>query len=274
MNGPALRLAGQVALITGGGSGLGLAILRRFVAEGARVGVLERDRGRVDELNAAYPDSVVAVAGDVRSYADNVRAVEAVLAKFGRLDCFIGNAAIWDHGATLVDRSGEELEQGFDELFGINVKGYLLGAKAAAPELIASEGSMIFTLSNSAFYSGGGGPLYTASKHAGVGLVRQIAYELAPRVRVNAVAPSGMASDLRGAAALGQQDQRIMDSRSPDAIKAILPLQFFPDPDDFVGPYLMLASRDDNRTLTGVMINADCGLGIRGIRHAAGGMNL
>ncbi|EGD59503.1 2,3-dihydroxy-2,3-dihydro-phenylpropionate dehydrogenase [Novosphingobium nitrogenifigens DSM 19370] len=268
------RLAGQVALITGGGSGLGLAILRRFVAEGARIGVLERDAGRVEALNTEFPDAVVAVAGDVRSYDDNLRAVEAVLDRFDRLDCFIGNAAIWDHGASLVDRSGEDLDKGFDELFAINVKGYLLGAKAAAPALIASEGSIIFTLSNSAFYPGGGGPLYTASKHAGVGLVRQLAYELAPKVRVNAVAPSGMASDLRGAAALGQQDQKIMDSRSPDAIRAILPLQFFPEPDDFVGPYVMLASRQDNRTLSGVMINADCGLGIRGIRHVAGGMQL
>jgi 2,3-dihydroxy-2,3-dihydrophenylpropionate dehydrogenase len=113
-----------------------------------------------------------------------------VLDRFGRLDCFIGNAAIWDHGATLIGRGGEELERGFDELFAINVKGYLLGAKAAAQALIASEGSIIFTLSNSAFYPGGGGPLYTASKHAGVGLVRQLAYELAPKVRVNAVAPA------------------------------------------------------------------------------------
>jgi 2,3-dihydroxy-2,3-dihydrophenylpropionate dehydrogenase len=185
------RLAGQVALITGGGSGLGLAILRRFVAEGARVGVLERDAGRVEALNTEFPDAVVAVAGDVRSYDDNLRAVEAVLDRFGRLDCFIGNAAIWDHGASLVDRSGEDLDKGFDELFAINVKGYLLGRESGGPALIASEGSIIFTLSNSAFYPGGGGPLYTASKHAGVGLVRQLAYELAPKVRVNAVAPSG-----------------------------------------------------------------------------------
>jgi NAD(P)-dependent dehydrogenase (short-subunit alcohol dehydrogenase family) len=63
----------------------------------------------------------------------------AVLDRFGRLDCFIGNAAIWDHGATLIGRSGEDLDKGFDELFAINVKGYLLGAKAAAQALIASE---------------------------------------------------------------------------------------------------------------------------------------
>lgn len=268
------RLAGEVVLVTGGGSGLGRAIVERFVAEGALIGVLERSEEKVDQLLRDFPGRVVAVAGDVRSTADNARAVAETVARFGRLDCFIGNAAVWDHGARLIDTADERLDAGFDELFGINVKGYLLGAKAAAAELVKSCGSMIFTLSNSAFYPGGGGPLYTASKHAAVGLVRQLAYELAPKVRVNAVGPSGMASDLRGPEALGQQNTRIMDSRSPEAIRAILPLQVFPTPADFVGPYVMLASRADNVTLSGVMINADCGLGIRGIRHVAGGLDL
>lgn len=267
-------LEGQVALITGGGSGLGRALVERFIAEGARVGVLERSAEKVAQLSADFADAVVAVGGDVRSLADNERAVAETVARFGRLDCFIGNAAVWDHGASLLDLPADRLPEAFDELFAINVKGYLLGAKAAAGALIRSEGSIIFTLSNSAFYPGGGGPLYTASKHAGVGLVRQLAYELAPKVRVNAVAPSGMASDLRGPQALGQQDTRIMDSRSPEAIRAILPLQFFPAPADFTGPFVMLASRTDNRTLSGVMINADCGLGIRGIRQVAGGLDL
>ncbi|MEX3788758.1 hypothetical protein [Paraburkholderia sp. BR14374] len=68
-----------------------------------------------------------------------------------------------------------------------------------------------------------------------------------------------------------------MDSRSPEAIASILPLQFFPEPADFTGPYVMLASRANNRVLSGVMINADAGLGIRGIRgirHVAGGLHL
>ncbi|MGE4482273.1 3-phenylpropionate-dihydrodiol/cinnamic acid-dihydrodiol dehydrogenase [Acidocella sp.] len=268
------RLAGQVVFITGGGSGLGLAIVERFVAEGAKLCVLERSPEKVMQLKTDFPEAVVAVAGDVRNYADNERVVNEALVKFGRLDVFIGNAGIWDHNASLLGMEPECLEAAYREIFDVNVKGYLLGARAAAPALIASEGSMIFTLSNAAFYPGGGGPVYTASKHAAVGVVRQLAYELAPKVRVNAVAPSGMASDLRGPMALGQETMRIMDSRSPEAIRAILPLQFFPAPEDFVAPYVMLASRTDNRTLSGVMINADCGLGIRGIRHVAGGLAL
>ncbi|WP_233872663.1 3-phenylpropionate-dihydrodiol/cinnamic acid-dihydrodiol dehydrogenase [Paraburkholderia adhaesiva] len=268
-------LDNDVALITGGGSGLGLALVERFLAEGARVAVLERSAEKVAALRERFSASeVVAVQGDVTSYADNERAVNAAVEAFGKLDTFIGNAAIWDHASSLVDLTPEQLDSGFGELFSINVKGYLLGAKAAARALIASEGSMIFTLSNSSFYPGGGGPLYTASKHAAVGIIRQLAYELAPKVRVNGVGPCGMASDLRGPASLGQQDLRIMDSRSPEAIASILPLQFFPEPADFTGPYVMLASRANNRVLSGVMINADAGLGIRGIRHAAGGLHL
>lgn len=267
-------LAGQSCLITGGGSGLGRALVARFVAEGAHVGVLERSPEKIAALESDFGGAVVAVRGDVADPAANEAAVTAMEQRFGALDCFIANAAIWDHGATLVGTGIHGLAAGFDELFAVNVKGSLLGAKAAAPALLRSRGSLIFTLSNSAFYPGGGGPLYTASKHAVLGLMRELAYELAPKVRVNAVAPSGMASDLRGPIALGQQDTRIMDSRSPEAIRAILPLQHFPDPSEFTGPFVLLASRENNQTLTGVAINADCGLGIRGIRHVAGGLDL
>lgn len=267
-------LQDESMLVTGGGSGLGLALVERFLQEGAQVSVLERVPEKVDALRQRFGEAVLAVQGDVTVYADNQRAVAAAVERFGKLDGFVGNAAIWDHGSSLLQLAPEALAQGFDELFAVNLKGYLLGAKAAAPALLESRGNMIFTLSNSAFYPGGGGPLYTASKHAAVGLIRQLAYELAPKVRVNGVGPCGMASDLRGPVSLGQGDLRIMDSRSPEAIASILPLQFFPQAADFTGPYVLLASRANNQVLSGVMIQADAGLGIRGIRHVAGGLEL
>ncbi len=118
----------------------------------------------------------------------------------------------------------------------------------------------------------GGGPLYTASKHAATGLIRQLAYELAPKVRVNGVGPCGMASDLRGPQALGQSETSIMQSHAGEIV-AIHRCKF-PQPADFTGPYVMLASRRNNRALSGVMINADAGLAIRGIRHVAAGLDL
>jgi len=180
-------LQGEVALITGGGSGLGWALVERFLEEGAQVAVLQRSKAKVDALNEHFGGKVLAIEGDVASYADNVRAVQATVERFGKLDCFVGNAGIWDHYADIVNTSGEQLEKAFDEIMGINTKSLILGAKAALDALIASEGSIIFTLSNSALYSAGGGPVYTASKHAGVGIMKELAYELAPKVRVNAV---------------------------------------------------------------------------------------
>ncbi|OTG94332.1 3-phenylpropionate-dihydrodiol/cinnamic acid-dihydrodiol dehydrogenase [Acinetobacter sp. ANC 3832] len=264
-------LEGEVALITGGGSGLGLALVERFLEEGASVAVLQRSREKVDALKARFGDRIVTVAGDVANFADNVRAVEATVERFGKLDCFIGNAGIWDHYADIVNMSGEQLEKAFDEIMGINTKSLILGAKAALNALIASNGSIIFTLSNSALYSAGGGPIYTASKHAGVGVMKELAYELAPKVRVNAVAPSGMNVNIKGAASLGQENLGLLDARDPEKIGRGMPLGFLPEPEDMTGSYVLLASRANNRPLTGVLINADCGLGIRGLRQPRAG---
>ena len=154
---------------------------------------------------------------------------------------------------------------------GINTKALILGAKAALDELVKSEGSIILTLSNSALYSSGGGPVYTASKHAGVGIMKELAYELAPKVRVNAVAPSAMNVNIKGAASLGQENLGLLDARDPEKIARGMPLNFLPEPEDMTGSYVLLASRQNNRALTGVLINAECGLGIRGLRQPRAG---
>ncbi|NRN26915.1 3-phenylpropionate-dihydrodiol/cinnamic acid-dihydrodiol dehydrogenase [Photorhabdus heterorhabditis] len=265
-------LEDQVILLTGGGSGLGLALVERFIAEGAKVGILELSAEKAAALVHCFGKDVCVIQGNVVSFEDNERAVAETVRCFGKLDCFVGNAGIWDHKISLLDASAEQIDKGFDELMAVNLKGYILGAKAALPALTASEGSMIFTLSGASWFSGGGGVLYTASKHGAVGMIRQLAYELAPVIRVNGVAPCGMPSDLRGPVALSQQDQSVIDSLSPEIIGAILPLQFTPQPEDFTGPYVMLASRANNRTLTGVMITADAGLSIRGIRQVTAGV--
>ena len=175
-------LDGSVALVTGGGSGIGRAIVARFVEEGARVGVLDRVPARAAQLRADFGDTVVAIPGDATRREDNARAVAETVRFFGRLDVFVGNAGVFDNFLSLADFPEERLSQAFDEMFAVNVKGYLLGAKAALPELSKTEGSIIFTASVAGFNSGGGGAIYTASKHAVVGLIRQLAVELGPRI--------------------------------------------------------------------------------------------
>jgi|TARA_B100000809_G_C15084116_1_gene510763 NAD(P)-dependent dehydrogenase (short-subunit alcohol dehydrogenase family) len=265
-NMPALEY--QVALVTGGGSGIGLGIVKRFVAEGARVMVLERVPERVTELESEFGGSVKAIQGDVTRLADNQRAVSEAVSAFGKLDIFIANAGVFDRFRRLDEIDDEILESAFDELFAVNVKGCFLGAKAALPELIKTQGSMTFTASGAGLNSLGGGTIYTASKHAVVGLVRQLAVESAPQVRVNAVAPGGVMTDLRGLESMDQAgesqfsqpgfDQRLSNNN---------PMEMAMQPEDLAGAYVYLSSRTDARAITGTILQVDAGSNLRWMRR-------
>jgi NAD(P)-dependent dehydrogenase (short-subunit alcohol dehydrogenase family) len=267
-------LQDEVVLITGGASGLGRAVVDRFLEEGAKLAVLDRTPDRLADLAGQRPDRLAVFAGDVREVADNQRAVEACVARFGRLDCAIGNAGIWDYSVSLDSLPAEQLGDAFDELFRINVLGYLNLAKAALPALVRSSGSLIFTVSNAGFDPAGGGPLYMASKHAVVGLIRQLAYELAPAVRVNGVAPGPIETDLRGAGALGQAERSIGSLNLSLVAAPNVPLGRVPATADYAGGYVFLASRRDSRPATGGVLNLDSGLGVRGMGRVAGGGKL
>jgi len=210
----------------------------------------------------------------VRNLGDNRRVVDDCVRAFGKLDCAIGNAGIWDYSCDLVSLEDDRIDRAFDEIFHINVKGYLLLAKAALPALVASRGSMIFTISNAGFYTEGGGPLYTASKHAAVGLVRQLAFELAPHVRVNGVAPGGIDTDLRGPEALGMSERSISALNLPQRAKATVPVGELPKAEDYAAAYVFFASRRDNVPATGSILNYDGGFGIRGLRRTSAGGDL
>ncbi|MBV1882086.1 MAG: 3-(cis-5,6-dihydroxycyclohexa-1,3-dien-1-yl)propanoate dehydrogenase [Pseudomonadales bacterium] len=273
------RLKNESVLITGGASGLGLAIVERFLDEGASVTVMDKSEKATSALTQkikekGFADKLLAVNGDVRNYQDNENAVASCVAKFGKLDCIIGNAGIWDFSKSLVDLPVEQLDQSFDDLFHINVKGYLYLAKAALEPLARSGGSMIFTVSNAGFYPDGGGPLYTATKHAVVGLIRQFAFELAPHIRVNGVAPGAIDTNLRGSEALGQDEKVIPGKMLGQAIPNLVPVGVMPKPKDYAGAYVFFASREDNIPSTGVILNHDGGLSARGFTKNRGGDKL
>ena len=269
-----MRLRNEVILISGGASGLGRAVVDRLVEEGARVGVLDRSEHGMAELRAAHGMAVVTTQGDVRSLADNKRAVANCVSSFGKLDCAIGNAGIWDFSTNLLALPDDTIDRAFDEVFQINVKGYLLLAKAALEALVDTQGSMIFTISNAGFYPDGGGPLYTASKHAAVGLVRQLAFELAPHVRVNGVAPGGISTDLRGPDSLGMAQRSIAGIDLAKSAPERVPIGMLPTARDYASAYVFFACRQDNVPTTGSILNYDGGFGIRGLRQTMGGRDL
>jgi cis-2,3-dihydrobiphenyl-2,3-diol dehydrogenase len=265
-------LDGESVLITGGASGLGRAVVERFLEEGASLTVLDRTPARLDDLTGPNAQQLEVVGGDVRTLADNARAVEAAVTRFGKLDCAIGNAGIWDYSVSLDALPAERLDAAFDELFHVNVKGYLHLAKAALPALVRSSGALVFTVSNAGFDPAGGGPLYTASKHAVVGLIRQLAFEFAPAVRVNGVAPGPIETDLRGPDSLGMADRSIGSIGLSEVAAPSVPLGKVPATADYAGGYVFLASRRDSRPATGGVLKLDAGIAVRGIgRTAAGG---
>ena len=257
-------LDGQVALVTGGGSGIGRAVVARYLEEGARVGVMERVATRAAELRAEFGDNVVGIAGDVASFADNQRAVAETVRAFGQLDIFVGNAGIFDVYASFAELAADKLGQAYDELFAVNVKGCIYGAKAALPELAKTKGSMVFTASVAGLNSGGGGVIYTASKHAVVGMIRELAVELAPDIRVNGVAPGGTMTDLRGLTSLGNDDRsQFSNPGVEERLRGGNPLRMALMPEDLAGAYVFLASLSNARGITGSIVTVDAGSMLR-----------
>lgn len=259
-------LDGTVAMVTGGESGIGRAVVLRYLDEGATgVVVVDRNADGLAALKAKHPKRIATVAGDVRDYVTHAQAVQHALKTFGKLDTLVGNAGVFDFHRPLKGYTPEALAATFEEIFAVNLRGYLYAAHAAHEALIASRGAMIFTASVASLHAGGGGPLYTASKHAVAGLIRQLAAEFAPDVRVNGVGPGGTLTNLSGTAALGHDKRHMSDKRAEAAerIGNAVPLRFAQEPEDHTGLYVLLASRANSRAMTGEILMSDGGIGIR-----------
>jgi NAD(P)-dependent dehydrogenase (short-subunit alcohol dehydrogenase family) len=184
-------LTDHITLITGAGSGLGLGLARSFRDQGAALALLEVVPAKVESLKAEFPDALI-LHGDATKLADVQAAQAPIAARYGRLDALVSVHGIFDCLVPLREIAPERIDSLFDELFHINVKSNFLLARVFADMLEAAKGAIVLTTSNAAYAADGGGAFYTASKGALRSLVGQLAFEFAPHIRVNAVAPAAI----------------------------------------------------------------------------------
>lgn len=182
----------KVVLVSGGARRIGAAIARGLHARGWRLALHANTSGDAlqalaAELERARPDSVLALHADLRDSAAPAQLVDACVARFGRLDALVNNASNF-YPTPLATATPQQ----WDDLFAVNARAPFFLAQAAAPHLRATAGAIVNLTDLHAQQPLPDHPLYTAAKAALAMLTRSLALELAPQVRVNAVAPGAI----------------------------------------------------------------------------------
>ncbi len=245
------RLAGKVAIVTGGALGLGRVYARRFLHEGARVAIADI----VDPADAVRElerhGDVLGVRTDVAAAASVQAMVDATVSRFGRVDVLVNNAAIF---ATLKPQPFDAItEADWDRLMAVNVKGVWNAVRAVAPVMKAQTSGRIINIASAIVAKGTPMLLhYVASKGAVIAMTRALARELGEwGIGVNAVAPGLILSDtVQGNPDVtGFQNAAVMAARSMkrDAVG-----------EDVEGTVVFLAS-DDSAFMTGQTLIVDGG---------------
>jgi meso-butanediol dehydrogenase/(S,S)-butanediol dehydrogenase/diacetyl reductase len=251
---PMERLAGKVAVVTGGGSGIGAAITRRFAAEGARLVVTGRRRHVLDEIAAEVGG--IAIPGDAADPAHASEVIEVAVAEFGGVDVVVANAGI--------DRPGsatEVTDADWHLTIDVNLTGPLMLVRAAIPVMIdRGGGSIVLVSSVNGLANAPRAVAYDASKAALISLARSIAVDFGPRgIRANAVCPGWVVTPM------GDEDMDAMAAARgisrDDAYRlasAAVPLRRPASADEIASCCLFLAS-DDSSIVTGTALVADGG---------------
>jgi NAD(P)-dependent dehydrogenase (short-subunit alcohol dehydrogenase family) len=259
------RLAGKVAIITGGGSGLGEASCLAFGAEGASVVVADRNLEGAEKVAAAIREAggrAVAVQVDVTSEDDCARMVASANEAFGPVTTLFANAGIPGSG-----KAGDITLAEWQKVIDVNLTSVWLSARAVLPDMIAhGGGSIVNTSSVGGLVGVGGIASYAAAKAGVIGLTRQMAVDYGPHnIRVNAICPGTVPTPLvrqtyaeGGGFATGQTDISDFDAMM-ERSRARYPIGRWGKPENIAMMAVYLAS-DEAEWTTGVAIPVDGGM--------------
>jgi len=245
------RLAGKVAVVTGGSSGIGLATAKRFVDEGAYVFITGRRQSELDTALSEIGQNVTGIQGDVSSMSDLDRLYAKVKEQKGSLDIVFANA-----GTGAFAPLGQISEEHFDKQFAVNVKGLLFTIQKALPLLrpggsIVLNASIVSSTGNLAF------SIYSATKAAVRSFARTWSVDLKERkIRVNAISP-GIVPTPGYNTSLGMTNEQV-DQFVQGSIGDI-PLGRAGTADEIAKAVLFLVS-DDSSYVTGIELFVDGGL--------------
>ncbi|MEW6297867.1 MAG: glucose 1-dehydrogenase [Thermodesulfobacteriota bacterium] len=248
------KLEGKVAIVTGGASGIGEATVRLFVAEGARVLVADMQEDKGQALAAEFGQAAAFHKVNVTREPEVKAAIDAAVARWGRLDCLFNNAGFGGALGPLESISVDEFDMTFDVL----VKGVFLGLKHAAPVMKRQRaGNVINTGSVAGLQAGVGPHVYSAAKAAVVQLTKSAALEFAEwGARVNCICPGAVATPL----AAGRPDA---SAEHLDQLRRSMadahPLGRVGEPEEIARAALWLAS-DDSGFVTGHALVVDGGM--------------
>ena len=196
-----MKLQGKIAIVTGASSGMGREIASLYAREGAKVLAVARRADRLESLVAETKDfsgQIVAHTADMYDSAQVQGMVDAAIAHFGKLDILVNNAGIMDNMAGVADFDDALLEQ----VMALNVKAPLIATRQAIRHFLATGGGNIINMASVAGLSGHmAGVIYTASKHAVLGITKNTAYTYAHQnIRCNAICPGSISTEIASAA--------------------------------------------------------------------------
>lgn len=242
------KLDGKVALITGAGSGMGRETARLFVAEGAKVVIVDLNLETAEAAASELGEAAIAVAANVTERADLDAAVKAAVDHFGQIDIIFNNAGMSGPNLPFHQQSHDLVKANID----VNLWGVINGIQAVLPYFLdQGHGVILSTASASGLVGWKGLGAYSAAKAAVVGLTRSVALDYATDgIRVNAIAPGMVFTGLAGNVADGS-------SPVPD-FKLPFPMGRFGTTKEIAAAALFLAS-DDASFITGVTLPVDGG---------------